>query len=160
MTITRYQQLASRGKLNRIGYITLAKNKIFISVRFTCLNNYIYCVCFTFHTRQISKYDLMGYKVIRDSLCGLVVRVLGYRYGDPVSISGTTRKKIVGLERGPLSLVCTTEKLLGRKLAASVKKIENTAEGIRHAGHVVPSIRKKFAITSPTSGGRSVGVVR
>jgi hypothetical protein len=28
-----------------------------------------------------------------DSLCGLVVRVLGYRSGDPGSIPGTTKKK-------------------------------------------------------------------
>jgi hypothetical protein len=34
--------------------------------------------------------------------------------------SGTTRKKVVGLERGPLSLVGTTEELLDRKLAAPV----------------------------------------
>jgi hypothetical protein len=40
-----------------------------------------------------------------DRLCGLVVRVLGYRYGGPGSITGTTRKKVVDLERGPLSLV-------------------------------------------------------
>jgi hypothetical protein len=40
-----------------------------------------------------------------DRLGGLVVRVLGYRSGDPGSIPGTTRKKVVGLERGPLSLV-------------------------------------------------------
>jgi hypothetical protein len=39
-----------------------------------------------------------------DRLCGLVVRVLGYRYGGPGSIPGTTKKKVVGLERGPLSL--------------------------------------------------------
>jgi hypothetical protein len=43
-----------------------------------------------------------------DRLCGLVVRVLGYRSGGPGSIPGTTRKKnVVGLERGPLSLVST-----------------------------------------------------
>jgi hypothetical protein len=35
--------------------------------------------------------------------------------GGPGSIPGTTRKKVVGLERGPLSLVSTTEELLGRK---------------------------------------------
>jgi hypothetical protein len=34
------------------------------------------------------------------------------------------------------------------------------AVGIRHADHVVSSIRKKLAITSRTSGGRSVGIVR
>jgi hypothetical protein len=55
-----------------------------------------------------------------DRLCGLVVRVLGYRSGDPDSIPGTTKKKVVGLERGPLSLVSTTEELLDRKVAAPV----------------------------------------
>jgi hypothetical protein len=55
-----------------------------------------------------------------DSLCGLVVRVLGYRSGNPGSIPGTTRKKVVGLERGPLSLVSTIEELLDRKVAAPV----------------------------------------
>jgi hypothetical protein len=53
-------------------------------------------------------------------LSGLVVRVLGYRSGGPDSIPGTTRKKIVGLERGPLSLLSTTEELLDRKVAAPV----------------------------------------
>jgi hypothetical protein len=96
-----------------------------------------------------------------DRLCGLVVRVLGYRSGGPGSIPSTTKKKkVVGLERGPLSLVSTTEEILDRKVAASVYKTENTAIGIRHADHVAPSIRKKLAITSPTSGGRSVGIVR
>jgi hypothetical protein len=66
----------------------------------------------------------------------------------------------VGLERGPLSLVSTTEELLDRKIAAPVYKTENTVVGIRHADHVAPSIRKKLTITSPTSGCRSVGIIR
>jgi hypothetical protein len=37
---------------------------------------------------------------------------------------------------------------------------ENTAVGIRHADHAAPCIRKKFALTSPTSSGCSVGIVR
>jgi hypothetical protein len=60
-----------------------------------------------------------------------VVRVLGYRSGGPGSIPGTTRisekkkkkkekKTVVGLERGPLSLVSTTDELLDRKVAAPV----------------------------------------
>jgi hypothetical protein len=57
---------------------------------------------------------------IGNRLCGLVVRVLGYRSEGPSSIPGTTRKKVVGLERGPLSLVSTTEELLDRKVAAPV----------------------------------------
>jgi hypothetical protein len=62
-----------------------------------------------------------------DRLCGLVVRVLGYRSGGPGSIPGTTifseekkRKTVVGLEWGPLSLSSTTEELLDRKVAAPV----------------------------------------
>jgi hypothetical protein len=65
---------------------------------------------------------------ISDRLCGLVVRVLDYRSGEPGSIPGTTRfsggggdgNQVVGLERGPLSLVSTTEELLDRKVAAPV----------------------------------------
>jgi hypothetical protein len=55
-------------------------------------------------------------------LCRLVVRVLGYRSGGPCSIPGTTRRKkrVVGLERGPLSLVNTIEELLDRKIVAPV----------------------------------------
>jgi hypothetical protein len=63
-----------------------------------------------------------------------VVRILGYRSGCAVSIPGTNRfseekkkkknrkrkKTVVGLERGPLSLVSTTEELLDRKAAAPV----------------------------------------
>jgi hypothetical protein len=50
----------------------------------------------------------------------------------------------VGLERGPLSLVSTTEELLDRKVAAPVYKTENTAVGICHADHVAPSIRTSW----------------
>jgi hypothetical protein len=59
----------------------------------------------------------------RDLLCGLVVRVLGYRSGGPGSIPATTRKKVVGLKRGPLSLVSTTVELLGRKSIGSCLEI-------------------------------------
>jgi hypothetical protein len=45
-------------------------------------------------------------------------------------------------------------------VAAPVKKAENTAVGIRHADHVAPPLRKKLALTSLTSGGRSLGIVR
>jgi hypothetical protein len=56
--------------------------------------------------------------------------------------------------------VSTTEEVLDRKVAAPVYKTENTAVGNRHADHVAPSIRKRLAITSPTNGGLSVGIVR
>jgi hypothetical protein len=54
------------------------------------------------------------------------------------------KKKVLGLERGPLSLVTTTEEQLDRKVAAPVQKTDNTAVGIRHADHVAPSIRKSW----------------
>jgi hypothetical protein len=75
------------------------------------------------HSKYVELYKIL------DRLCGLVVRVLGYRSGGPGSIPGTTRfswgggkekKTLVGLERGPLSLVSTTEELLNRKVAAPV----------------------------------------
>jgi hypothetical protein len=40
--------------------------------------------------------------------------------GVPGSIPGHYKKKVVGLKRGPLSLVSTTEELLDRKVAAPV----------------------------------------
>jgi hypothetical protein len=46
------------------------------------------------------KIDKKGDSLILDHLCGLVVRVLGYRSGGPGAIPSTTRKKVVGLERG------------------------------------------------------------
>jgi hypothetical protein len=66
----------------------------------------------------------------------------------------------VGLERGPLSLVSTTEELLDKKSSGSC--LENREYGRRDPsrrprGTLYP---QKLAITWPTSGGRSVGVVR
>jgi hypothetical protein len=46
-----------------------------------------------------------------DHLCGLVVRVPGYRSVCPGFDSRHYKKKVVGLERGPLSLVSTIEEL-------------------------------------------------
>jgi hypothetical protein len=88
-------------------------------------------------------------------LCGLVGRVLGYGSGGPGSIPGTTRKKVVCLERYPLSLVNTTDELFDRQVAAPVYKTDNTAVGIRHADHVAPSSRKSWQSLS-----RQVAVAR
>jgi hypothetical protein len=69
---------------------------------------------------SLLNYQIHVEEFFLDRLCGLVIRVLGYRSRGPGSIPGTTRKKIVGLERGPLSLVSTTEELLDRKVTAPV----------------------------------------
>jgi hypothetical protein len=66
----------------------------------------------------------------------------------------------VCLERGPLSLVSTIEELLGRKNSGSGLEI-------REYGRRDPSrwpygtlYPQKLTLTSPISGGRSVGIVR
>jgi hypothetical protein len=52
--------------------------------------------------------------------CGPVVRVPGYRSRGPCSIPALPDfLSIVGLERGPLSLVSTIEELLGRESSGS-----------------------------------------
>jgi hypothetical protein len=58
---------------------------------------------------------------ISDIHCGLVVRVPDYRSRGPGSIPGSTRffREVVGLERGPLSLVSTTDELSGRNISGS-----------------------------------------
>jgi hypothetical protein len=92
-----------------------------------------------------------------------VVRVPGYRSRDPgfdswsYQISGV----VVGLEQGPLSLVRVTAELLEWKSSSSGSiKSRLMAVGIRCTDHTAPSIRNKLALTSPTSGGRSVVIVR
>jgi hypothetical protein len=67
--------------------------------------------------------------------------------------------EVVGLEWGPLSLLSTTEELLGRKCSSS--GLEN-----REYGRKDPSrwphntlYLQKLALTSPANGGRSVGIV-
>jgi hypothetical protein len=68
--------------------------------------------------------------------------------------------ELVGLERGPLSLVSTTEEQVGRNSSGSC--LENREYGRGDPLHwprdtLYP---QKLALTSPTSGGRTVGIVR
>jgi hypothetical protein len=66
----------------------------------------------------------------------------------------------VSLERGPPSLVSTTEELLGRKKKTfPVWEAENTAVVDPSRWPRGTLYQPKFALTSPTSGGRSVGIV-
>jgi hypothetical protein len=63
---------------------------------------------------------------------------------------------VLGLERGPLSLVSTIEEPLGRK--SSCFGLQNRDYGRRGFAALTtrhPCIRKKLALTSPTSGGCS-----
>jgi hypothetical protein len=112
------------------------------------------------HTDKENLEDLL--KLLYLDTCGLVVRVHGYRSKGPGFDSRCYQifRELVGLERGPLCLVSTTEELLGRKSSGS--GIENRDYGRRDPlswprGTLYP---QTLALTSPTSGGRSVGILR
>jgi hypothetical protein len=66
----------------------------------------------------------------------------------------------VCLERSPLSLVSTTEELLGIK--SSGCGLENREYGRRDPSRCPRDTfyPQKLALTSPISGGRSVGILR
>jgi hypothetical protein len=53
-------------------------------------------------------------------------------------------REVLDLERSPLSLVSTTEELLGRKSSGSDLENCEYGLGIRHVNHVAPSIRKSW----------------
>jgi hypothetical protein len=68
--------------------------------------------------------------------------------------------EVVSPERGPLSLVVTIEELLGRKSSGSGLKSRDYGRRDQSRwprGTIYP---QKLAVTSPTGGGRSVGMVR
>jgi hypothetical protein len=65
----------------------------------------------------------------------------------------------VGLERGQLSLVSTIGESLDRKVAAPFYKIEITVIGDQPRWPRYTPLSAKVG-TTPTSGGRSVGIIR
>jgi hypothetical protein len=68
--------------------------------------------------------------------------------------------EVLSLERGPLSLVSTIEELLGRKNSDSGLEDRDYGprDSPRWAGDTLHT--QQFLLSSPTSGGRSVGIVR
>jgi hypothetical protein len=66
----------------------------------------------------------------------------------------------VGLERGPLSLVSTIEELLERKNKDSGPEKGEYGRGDQLRGPRDTLYQLKLVLTSPTSGGRSVGIGR
>jgi hypothetical protein len=95
-----------------------------------------------------------------DHICCLVVRVPAYKSRGLDSRHYQISWEVVGLEQGPLGLVSTIEKLLERKSSGS--SLENREYGRRDPscwphGTLYP---QKLALASPTSGGRSVSIVR
>jgi hypothetical protein len=68
--------------------------------------------------------------------------------------------EVMGLERGPLSLVSTIEELIERK--SSCSSLENREYGRKDLLCWPRSTlySQKLALSSPKSGGRSVGIIR
>jgi hypothetical protein len=66
----------------------------------------------------------------------------------------------MGLERGPLSLMSTTEELLGRNSSGSGLENREYGRGDLLYWPLHTLYPQKLALTSPTCGGRSVGIVR
>jgi hypothetical protein len=96
-----------------------------------------------------------------DRLCGLVVRVSDYRSGGPGFDSRALQEKqSSGVWDGGHSASWVQLRSYFKVIvAAPVWKAEDTAVGTRHADLVASSVRKKLALTSFTSSGRSVGIV-
>jgi hypothetical protein len=75
------------------------------------------------------------------------------------AINVTLWSSVMGLERGPLSLVSTSEELLERKSGGSTIESQEYSHWdllCWPRGTLCP---QKLALISPTSGGRSVGIV-
>jgi hypothetical protein len=68
--------------------------------------------------------------------------------------------KVVGLERGPLNLVSTTEELIGRKSSGCRLEIQEYGRGDQLRWPCNTLYPQKFAVTLPTSGSHLVDIVR
>jgi hypothetical protein len=95
--------------------------------------------------RQCEIYYLPFVLIMMDRLCGLVVRVLGYRSGGPGSIIGTTRKKESSWS-GTGSTQPREYNWGATWLKSSGSCLENREYGRRyhHSDNVAPSIRKSW----------------
>jgi hypothetical protein len=116
-------------------------------IRISCNSKLIFLN--TSHYRPINLF----YIVVSDRLCGLVVRVPGYKSWGPGSIPDATRfSEKHWIWSSPLSLVSTNEELLGKNCSGS--GLEN-----REYGRGDPLRSPLTTLTTPTSGGRSVCIV-
>jgi hypothetical protein len=97
--------------------------------------------------------------ILHDHLCGLVVRVSDYRSRDTGFDSRRFQIfwEVMGLERGPLSLVRITEELLEFKFSGSGSR-KSSGDPLRWPRDTL--YPQKLAVTLPTCGSRSIGIVR
>jgi hypothetical protein len=136
--------------------VHLSLHNLFLQIGFICLLALWCPAVWSLVLRQIPAIlwvHLRRCLELGDCLCGLVVRVPGYRFRGPWFDSRSYHNfwEVVVLERGLLSLVSTTEELYEWKSSGSgSRKTRLTAVGIRCADQ---------ALTSPISGGCSVGIV-
>jgi hypothetical protein len=66
----------------------------------------------------------------------------------------------MGLERGPLSIVSTNEELLGRNKRGSGQENRDYCRRDPSRWSCSTIYPQKLALTSPSRGGRSVGIIR
>jgi hypothetical protein len=115
-----------------------------------------------FYQFRLSTTDYAFSYEVHDRFCGLVVRVPDYRSRGPGFDYRSYQIfwEVVGLERGPFRLVSTIEELLARN--SSKFGLENREYGpgdpLRWPRSTL--YPQKLALTSPTSGFRSVSIVR
>jgi hypothetical protein len=90
-----------------------------------------------------------------------VVRIPGYRYRRPGIDSRHYQIfwKVEGLERGPLSLVSITEELIEWEISGYGLQNREYGRGDPLRWPRDTLYPQKLTLTSPTSGGRSVGIV-
>jgi hypothetical protein len=101
---------------------------------------------------------LLRYKCVY-RFCGLVARVPGYRSRGPGSIPGVTRYfEKWWVWSGVHSASWVQLRSYLEEQVVSVYKIENTAVGMRWPRNTL--YPQKLVLTSSTSGGRSVGIIR
>jgi hypothetical protein len=118
--------------------------------------------CLWYHTCiKINTVVYCMASALIDHICGLVVRVSGYRSRGPEFDS--RRYQIfwvaVGLEWGPLSLMSTIEELSGSNSSGSSLENREYSRGdpLRWPHDLHP---QELALTSPTCSGCSVSIVR
>jgi hypothetical protein len=113
-----------------------------------------------YYSTSIKHFNMYTIRIER--LCGLIVRVPGYRSGGLGLDSWCYQIfwEIVGLEWGLLSLVSTTEELLGRDSSGSGLENQEYCHRVPLHWPCDTLYLQKLALTSPTSSGCSVGTVR